>query len=256
MKTIVSSKLSILLLGFWLFFSTFLYAQENRQIDRNEWDKIRKSVRYGTEKKGGSKGEKWTYSQEEWNRTKKDGEKTERRVKRSKSSRRSSPSSSSNSDPDFSLINSSWATILYILVAVVLLGLIAYLIIKHYSKNQKVKTSSFEEQLDKSPQEISLTELQKMLQKALSEENYKEAIRIYFIFVIKELSERKWIQWQKEKTNLAYLREMRKNQHFDLFKTSVNIFDVVWYGNYEIDKTTFQKFEPVFKKLHKKLNIQ
>ena len=62
------------------------------------------------------------------------------------------------------------------------------------------------------PVDIPLTELQRLLKDALDQGDYRGAIRIYFIFILRALSKKKWIQWEKEKTNFSYLVEMRKNE--------------------------------------------
>lgn len=248
----MTKRFSILLL--LILIHGFLFSQDDRSMDRKKWQKIKESVRYGKAEKDGS-GARWTYSDAEWKRLKeKKGERVveKRRLKRNDYR----PPRQNNSNPPSNIFSGELATFLYILMIALLLGIVAYFIIKNYSSNKKVEKVDFEEQLDRSPDQISITELQRLLQQALKDENYREAVRIYFIFILKELSERKLIQWKKDKTNLSYLREMRKNPHFKMFKTAVNIFDVVWYGSDHLQKETFDHFEPEFKKLHQKLNIK
>jgi len=104
------------------------------------------------------------------------------------------------------------------------------------------------------PSEIPKTELELMLERALAEGNYREAVRIYFIFIIKDLSEKEWIRWEKKKTNMSYLIEMRSRSQYDLFNEAVSVFEFVWYGNYKIEKPDFQNLEPKFKSLLNSLN--
>lgn len=235
------------------------WPQESRELDRQKWRDIKESIRYGKGDKKGE-GQRWTYSDVDWEKMQSEDKSSdqlteERRVSQRSFSRRSQSSSSNSVNIDFGM-SSGLATFFYILIAAALLSIIVYLVIKNYKKNPKVEKSAFEETLDKAPTEISLTELQQLLNRALENENYREAIRIYFIFILKELSDRNWIDWKKDKTNLSYLREMRKKSEFKLFKTTVNIFDVVWYGTDHLDKSSFDKFEPEMKKMHHKLGIR
>ncbi|MBK6527473.1 MAG: hypothetical protein IPG07_19110 [Crocinitomicaceae bacterium] len=37
-----------------------------------------------------------------------------------------------------------------------------------------------------------------MLQEALARADYRGAVRIYFIFIVRDLSQKNWINWEKE----------------------------------------------------------
>ena len=253
-KTLMLNKTFYIWLLLFIGVSAASSAQDSREMDREQWKEIKERIRYGKKDPQGT-GKKWTYSDIEWEKLRsEEGEEEkqyeERRVAQRTINRNNTPPRSNLS------FSSGWATFFYILIAAILLAIIAYLIIKNYKKNPKVEKVSFEEELEKSPQEISITELQRLLQQALKDENFREAVRIYFIFILKELSERKWIDWKKDKTNLSYLREMRSRKEFPLFKTAVNIFDVVWYGNDHLERSAFEVFEPELKKMHEKLGIK
>lgn len=141
--------------------------------------------------------------------------------------------------------------LLYTLLAV-FLGYIIYVLFVNTTisdKGAKVK----EVELEKAPVEISKSELEIMLEKALANNDYRLAVRIYFIFILKDLSEKNWITWKKEKTNISYLMEMRGKKQYELFNESVSIFELVWYGNYTISKNDYTSIEPKLKTLLQEL---
>ncbi len=141
--------------------------------------------------------------------------------------------------------------LLYALLAV-FLGYVIYVLFINTSLTDKGKAIKTET-LERAPVEIPTSELEKMLEKALKEKDYRLAIRIYFIFILKELSSKKWITWKKEKTNSAYLSEMRKRKQYNLFNDSVTIFELAWYGDYEIKQADYSAVEPKLKQLLKEL---
>lgn len=142
----------------------------------------------------------------------------------------------------------SFMQVLLIIIGVVLLAfLIYYLFMRYQSDNDGATVSTNFD--DMAPSEIPKTELERRLEEALGRGDYREAVRIYFIFIIKDLSNKRWISWEKRKTNISYLIEMRSRPQYDLFNKSVSVFEVVWYGNYSIDKKSFEEVEPTFKKL-------
>ncbi len=143
------------------------------------------------------------------------------------------------------------AIVLYVLLAV-LLGYLIYEFFLKVSFSDKGKTI-VSEVLDVAPVEISKLELTEMLEKALKHEDYRLAIRIYFIFILKELTLKKWIFWKKEKTNSTYLLEMKNRKQYDLFNESVSIFELFWYGNYKIEEADYIVVEHKMKQLLKEL---
>lgn len=145
-----------------------------------------------------------------------------------------------------------WKTLAFILIG----GLIAYLIYYFFMSYSANETGAavhldFDEV---PPSEIPKTELERRLEEAIAREDYREAVRIYFIFIIKDLSDKNWINWERKKTNMSYLIEMRNKPQFDLFNETVSIYDIVWYGNYTISKSNYQDVEPKFKQLLSAIN--
>lgn len=109
---------------------------------------------------------------------------------------------------------------------------------------------------DLNPATISKTELELRLEEAISKGDYKECVRIYFLFAMKELIERRWIFWKKEKTNMHYIIEMQGRPGAYEFEKIVNIYDVVWYGDYTIDQSTYTTLEKELEKSYKTIEAQ
>ena len=138
-------------------------------------------------------------------------------------------------------------------LAIVLAILIIVLFFRTPTKQQNTKFDPTLDLDEINPHEIPKTELELRLEDAISAKDYRKAIRIYFIFIIKELTALNWIKWEKRKTNFAYLREMTDNKHYNSFSESVSIFEIIWYGKREISLSDFKQIEPRFKSLVKQL---
>jgi hypothetical protein len=137
--------------------------------------------------------------------------------------------------------------LLLIILGAALIAFLIYYFFLRYNANEKGAKIELEE--EKNPMEIPKSELERRLEGAISQENFREAVRIYFIFIIKELAEKEWIKWEKEKTNITYLIEMRQRPQYGLFNQTVIIFEWVWYGQYEVTEQDFKGWEPLFKQL-------
>ena len=151
--------------------------------------------------------------------------------------------------PDVSVNFWKWLGIILLVVA---LAILIFYMIKN--RSPRVKTIPFEALVeDLNPAEISKTELELRLEEATAAGNYKECVRIYFLFAMKELIQRKWIFWKKEKTNMHYIIEVQGKPISREFEQIVSIYDLVWYGDYSIDSKSYQVIEPQLKTAFQKI---
>lgn len=136
---------------------------------------------------------------------------------------------------------SFWKVLLFIII----LGSVIFLLYWYLKNKQPVnKTVLQDVENNWNPEIVSKSELELRLEEALSKENYREGVRVYFTFIMKELIRKNWIQWKLDKTNHHYLIEMTGKPHLDVFRECVRIYDLVWYGEYEIDKKIFELLQP------------
>lgn len=138
----------------------------------------------------------------------------------------------------------SFWQVLGILIVISLLIFLIYQIIKNKKTAIKeVKAPVFESNWEL--QQKTKTELEILLENSLESENYRECVRIYFNFILKDLIKKGWIKWKKEKTNYHYILEMKCRPNHVFFEECVRIYDLVWYGDYEINKNEFETIQPV-----------
>lgn len=89
------------------------------------------------------------------------------------------------------------------------------------------------------------------LKQSLADKDYRLAIRLYYLAIIKELAAKGVIDWKKDKTNGHYMRELRKKKHPKLqdFQNVTRIFEYVWYSNMVFDGGQFEEVKINFKNL-------
>jgi len=144
-----------------------------------------------------------------------------------------------------------WKVLLFILIAAAVL-FIAYLIFKNSKAPNKKVIVDVEN--DWNPEVISKTELELRLEAAMESGDYRECVRIYFTFILKELIRKSWVHWKKDKTNHHYLNEMRKRPNRHVFAECVRIYDLVWYGEYEINRDVFNTLQPTLESYYQSLD--
>lgn len=89
--------------------------------------------------------------------------------------------------------------------------------------------------------------------KAIAHKNYKEAIRLSYLKILKQLADKDLIDWKVDKTNSDYLSELNAKELKDSFKQTSVLFEYVWYGEFKLEEITFLETVKEFKKLSKKL---
>jgi hypothetical protein len=137
-----------------------------------------------------------------------------------------------------------------IIIALVLLGL-GYAIHRmlQQPQNARIAYDGTEITSDNVDQYLHETDLDRFLKDALREQNYTLAIRLYYLQIIKELSNKNAIQWSKEKTNRDYQREMRNHHLADPFRRATRSFEQAWYGKEPLSAAQYTIIAPQFQDL-------
>lgn len=146
----------------------------------------------------------------------------------------------------------TWKTILVILLFAAAITVL-YFWLKKQNSNPKF-VQEFDD--DWNPELITKSELDIRLDNALKNENYRECVRIYFTLILQSLIAHEFINWKREKTNHDYLLEFPKGDLKKSFSDCIRIFDLVWYGEYQLDRVRFEKIQSKFQSLLNALNAK
>ena len=149
------------------------------------------------------------------------------------------PSSFFSNMPSTRLI---WYTLGIIALAILLFFVVKYAMGLQAVDKKKKRAYTIEEAEDN----LLETDLQRFLRDALDAGDYKLAIRVYYLEVLKQLSLKNHIKWKRDKTNSEYLREMRKQTHFKDFRHVTRIFERAWYGDAKVNQDIFQELKLEF----------
>jgi len=281
--------LSKYLVYIWLFFSTAVLAQQEGS-GSNSYEEYRKSYRYVREKKyKGPDGDNYVSpaSMEEvsdpgnssggnggLNYSPQSIQKSRQVKKKNTTDRGGStgtkpydpkitePERPSVDEPDLDMPSVEtpdatippmvWKVILFLL-GFILLAIIVYLIAKNYRPRNVFVPTSFSPE-DWNPELIPKTELELRLEAAIAREDYRECVRIYFTFILKELIRLRKIRWKKDYTNFDYLIQVFGKPEQGDFEETVRIYDLIWYGEYEITATEYAAVLPHLEKHYKQLS--
>jgi hypothetical protein len=145
-----------------------------------------------------------------------------------------------------------FAQTLLIIIAVIILAFVIFKVVAGdailVNKEVKRRKPVTLEEIETNLQEA---DVEGFLKQALLDKDYRLAIRLYYLAIIKELSAKGVIEWKKDKTNGHYMRELRNKKHPKLkdFRAVTRIFEYVWYSNMAFDGGQFEEVRINFKDL-------
>ncbi|MFN4146252.1 MAG: DUF4129 domain-containing protein [Runella sp.] len=92
-----------------------------------------------------------------------------------------------------------------------------------------------------------------LIAQALDQKNYRLAVRLYYLKTLKLLSDKEFINWQPTKTNHAYLQELAPSSLQEPFRNLTLQFEYIWYGEFEVNETTFGILKTEFQHFAQKI---
>ena len=98
---------------------------------------------------------------------------------------------------------------------------------------------------------IEQSNIQELIDGALSTDNYRLAVRYYYMLLLQQLTQKNIIDWQAQKTNNEYVYEIKEEKLRAHFTKLTRIYDFIWYGNFVVDKDAFAKAQREFLKIEK-----
>lgn len=90
---------------------------------------------------------------------------------------------------------------------------------------------------------IKNEDINALIAEAVKQNDFRLAIRYYYLLALKELSDHDIIDWQQQKTNAEYLNEIQANTLQTQFGKITRIYDYVWYGEFNVDATKFENLK-------------
>jgi len=80
---------------------------------------------------------------------------------------------------------------------------------------------------------------QKEIDKAAREKNFRLAVRLMFLRLLKNLTEKNIIHYSQGKTNLDYLMQLHPTRYYkDFFRITRN-YEYSWYGEFEVNEKAY-----------------
>lgn len=79
------------------------------------------------------------------------------------------------------------------------------------------------------------------VEEAVSQRNYRLAVRLRYLQTLKTLADLNAIRWQVNKTNWQYVNELKGGPVEGEFITLTKKFERIWYGDFPIDESIYKE---------------
>ncbi len=100
---------------------------------------------------------------------------------------------------------------------------------------------------------IEVSNFELMIQKALKEENYRLSVKFYYLWSLQKLAKKEIIELSNIKTNIDYQLELEGTNFYDQFHQVSYYYTYVWYGEFSIDKESFNKIASKYQQFLKEI---
>ncbi len=100
---------------------------------------------------------------------------------------------------------------------------------------------------------IKSKNIKKMIQKALANKDYRLAVRYYYLFILKKLTEAELINYEFDKTNSEYFAEITSEKINSGFRKVTTLYDYIWYGSFAMTEEDFLKAQKTFNSLEEQI---
>lgn len=138
---------------------------------------------------------------------------------------------------------------------ILVLAVLIYLLISEKILFKKPSKNVFDTSasLENFDEETETEALERLLEQAIVQNRFSEAVRIKFLLLLRMLDQLNILRFGIAKTNHSYIQEYGHKIQVDDFRTIVLIYEKAWYGNFAITQNDFKQIDVLFNKFHQNI---
>lgn len=138
--------------------------------------------------------------------------------------------------------------IVLIIIIAGILSFLIFLILKNTFNmfSERIPETKLESIVENLEDNLHDADFEKLINQAIHNRQYKLAVRIFYLQIIKVLSDKELIKWKKNKTNGHYVREMFQNASGQKFLFLTAVYEQAWFGPNTIEENNFQLISKEF----------
>lgn len=143
------------------------------------------------------------------------------------------------------LINDPLGNVIGLFMLAGLIYFITYLLRKNKAKVITANEEEVEPELMTDEELIRKADLRQLLQEAEKKGQHKNALRYYYLILIKKMDEFSFIRWSPSLTNGAILRQIKNSDLKNSFAELTRAYEYIWFGGYDLPQQEYARLKEV-----------
>jgi len=142
----------------------------------------------------------------------------------------------------------------YIVAVLMILLLLKVFLNVRFDNLTSKEQSTSRVHIEEEKEIIQNKDIKALISRALQANDYRLAIRYHYLYILQRLEIKQLIDWELQKTNHDYEREIQDKEMKKQFKDLTYLYDFVWYGHFNIEELDFDKAATQFSKMEKEID--
>lgn len=133
------------------------------------------------------------------------------------------------------------STVLWVLIVGVFLALVIYYMAESglFRRNRRIPEAKGQD-MEEMPEDIFAINYQREIDKAVANGDYRLAVRLHYLQLLKQMTARNLIRYEQDKTNMDYLMQLHNTAYYhDFFRVTLH-YEYSWYGKFPVTSDTYQ----------------
>jgi hypothetical protein len=137
---------------------------------------------------------------------------------------------------------------------VLFLGILAWYLLQNNIVGRKQSITAEKTSEDITAENIFDINYQKEIEKAVNAGDYRLAIRLMFLRSLKQLAQKRIIEYKQERTNFDYLSQLYSTGYYNDFFRLTRNYEYTWYGKFNVNREAFGIIKTEFENFYRKLS--
>lgn len=135
------------------------------------------------------------------------------------------------------------STILWVVIVGVFLAVVIYYMAESglFRRRKKIVPEKAQDpSLEEMPENIFAISYQKEIDKAVAAGDYRLAVRLQYLRLLKHMAEKNQIRYQQDKTNMDYLMQLYNTDYYHDFFRITRHYEYSWYGRFAVSHDIYR----------------
>lgn len=119
-----------------------------------------------------------------------------------------------------------------------------------FRRKNRIETAGEEQEIT---EDIFAINYQREIERAAAQRDYRLAVRLMFLRLLKNMADRNIIRYKQDKTNIDYLLQLYSTTYYNDFFRITRNYEYSWYGKFEVSEDAYKIIRTDFDHLERKL---